>query len=119
MPAHKVRAGLAEHEADRCHDFGEGRCLHPLTHPGQGDREERGLRRRAHGPDIAEGVDRRDLREQVGILREGAQVIGTDDLKAAARLQHGGIIADAGHRVSARRGPPAGQSFGQDVAADF
>jgi hypothetical protein len=64
-------------------------------------------------------VNRRDLREEVGILREGAQVIGTDDLKTAARLKDGGIIADSGQRVGTQAGPLARKGLGEDIPADL
>ena len=93
--------------------------LHRLAHAGQGERGQGGLGRRAHGPDVAHGVDGGDAGEEPGILGEGAQVVGGEDLGAPADAEHRGVVAGQGLHVRARGWRQGFERAGEGAAADL
>ena len=96
VAADKICPGGGDHLGRACHDLAQGFGLQGGAERRQGDLRKGDLRRGAHGPDVAKRMGRGDFGHQVGVMGEGAQMVGGDDLQACAVRQDGGIIAGAG-----------------------
>ena len=70
MPPDHRRADIVKHRRRARRDFAQDLALHPVAHTGQDDVGQNRLRGRAHGPNIAQRVDGRDPRHDIGIVPE-------------------------------------------------
>ena len=116
VAADDVGPGVPQHAGGFVHDLGQHARLQVGAHRRQRNLRKGGLRRGPHRPDVAQRVQGGQPGHQAGVGAKAAQMVGGQDLHAAARLrQHGGIIAGAGQNLGALGRGQVGKRRGQYV----
>ena len=119
VPADDLGPGFGHHVLGRSHDFGQRPRLKRSGHPRQDKAQQRGLRRRAHRPDITQRVQRGDTRHLPRIGDKGAQVICAEYLHPAADPHCARIVAGSDQHILALTGTGGGERCTQRLGPDL